>query len=94
MDHFFFLSCLLFYIQVLDLLKYLVIDNKDNENLYQTIKHLDPFPEHPAFKDLRTTQQKIKYSKGSYSLLEVMSYSSTWHKLSACKRDLANEINW
>ncbi|KYO44923.1 serine-protein kinase ATM isoform X2 [Alligator mississippiensis] len=60
--------------QVLDLLKYLVIDNKDNENLYQTIKHLDPFPEHPAFKDLRTTQQKIKYSKGSYSLLEEINH--------------------
>uniref|UniRef100_A0A7M4F6F5 non-specific serine/threonine protein kinase n=1 Tax=Crocodylus porosus TaxID=8502 RepID=A0A7M4F6F5_CROPO len=60
--------------QVLDLLKYLVIDNKDNENLYQTIKHLDPFPEHPAFKDLRTTQQKIKYSKGPYSLLEEINH--------------------
>jgi len=49
-----------------------VIDNKDNENLYQAIKCLDPFPEYPAFKDLRATQQKIKYSKGPYSLLEVV----------------------
>ncbi|NXU56060.1 ATM kinase, partial [Turnix velox] len=56
--------------QVLGLLKYLVIDNKDNENLYQAIKCLDPFPECPAFKDLRATQQKIKYSKGPYSLSE------------------------
>uniref|UniRef100_A0A8C3EEI8 non-specific serine/threonine protein kinase n=1 Tax=Corvus moneduloides TaxID=1196302 RepID=A0A8C3EEI8_CORMO len=56
--------------QVLGLLKYLVIDNKDNESLYQAIKSLDPFPEYPAFKDLRAAQQKIKYSKGSYSLLE------------------------
>ncbi|EMP35905.1 Serine-protein kinase ATM [Chelonia mydas] len=62
--------------QVLDLLKYLVIDNKDNENLYQTIKHLDPFPEHPAFKDLRATQQKIKYSKGAFSLLEFLEVPS------------------
>uniref|UniRef100_A0A8C3RPQ8 non-specific serine/threonine protein kinase n=1 Tax=Chelydra serpentina TaxID=8475 RepID=A0A8C3RPQ8_CHESE len=60
--------------QVLDLLKYLVIDNKDNENLYQTIKHLDAFPEHPAFKDLRATQQKIKYSKGAFSLLEEINH--------------------
>ncbi|XP_053871494.1 serine-protein kinase ATM isoform X1 [Malaclemys terrapin pileata] len=60
--------------QVLSLLKYLVIDNKDNENLYQTIKHLDPFPEHPAFKDLRATQQKIKYSKGAFSLLEEINH--------------------
>ncbi|XP_076184293.1 serine-protein kinase ATM isoform X3 [Aptenodytes patagonicus] len=60
--------------QVLDLLKYLVIDNKDNENLYQAIKCLDPFPEYPAFKDLRATQQKIKYSRGPYSLLEEINH--------------------
>ncbi|XP_009997696.1 PREDICTED: serine-protein kinase ATM [Chaetura pelagica] len=60
--------------QVLGLLKYLVIDNKDNENLYKAIKCLDPFPEYPAFKDLRATQQKIKYSKGPYSLLEEINH--------------------
>ncbi|KAM9389462.1 serine-protein kinase ATM [Phaethornis superciliosus] len=60
--------------QVLGLLKYVVIDNKDNENLYQAIKCLDPFPEYPAFKDLRATQQKIKYSKGAYSLLEEINH--------------------
>ncbi|NXW30571.1 ATM kinase, partial [Phaetusa simplex] len=59
---------------VLGLLKYLVIDNEDNENLYQAIKCLDPFPEYPAFKDLRATQQKIKYSKGPYSLLEEINH--------------------
>ena len=56
----------------MDLLKFLVIDNKDNENLYVTIKLLDPFPDHVVFKDLRITQQKIKYSKGPFSLLEVI----------------------
>lgn len=56
--------------QVLRLLKYLVIDSKDNVHLYQAIKRLDPFPEYPAFEELRTTQLKIKYSKGPYSLLE------------------------
>ncbi|KAM6385450.1 serine-protein kinase ATM isoform 4-T10 [Alca torda] len=60
--------------QVLGLLKYLVIDNKDNENLYQAIKCLDPFPEYPAFKDLRAIQQDIKYSKGPYSLLEEINH--------------------
>uniref|UniRef100_A0A8C3TZS2 non-specific serine/threonine protein kinase n=1 Tax=Catharus ustulatus TaxID=91951 RepID=A0A8C3TZS2_CATUS len=60
--------------QVLGLLKYLVIDNKDNESLYLAIKCLDPFPEYPAFKDLRATQQKIKYSKGPYSLLEEINH--------------------
>ncbi|XP_016073692.1 PREDICTED: serine-protein kinase ATM isoform X2 [Miniopterus natalensis] len=60
--------------QVLDLLKYLVIDNKDNENLYITIKLLDPFPDHVVFKDLRITQQKIKYSRGPFSLLEEINH--------------------
>ncbi|XP_069739549.1 serine-protein kinase ATM [Phaenicophaeus curvirostris] len=60
--------------QVLGLLKYLVVDNKDNENLYHAIKCLDPFPEYPAFKDLRATQQKIKYSKGPYSLMEEINH--------------------
>ncbi|XP_074716231.1 serine-protein kinase ATM isoform X4 [Strix uralensis] len=60
--------------QVLGLLKYLVIDNKGSENLYQAIKCLDPFPEYPAFKDLRATQQKIKYSEGPYSLLEEINH--------------------
>lgn len=56
----------------MELLKYLVIDNKDNENLYITIKLLDPFPDRVVFKDLRITQQKIKYSRGPFSLLEVI----------------------
>ncbi|XP_075580028.1 serine-protein kinase ATM [Pelecanus crispus] len=60
--------------QVLGLLKYLVMENKDNESLYQAIKCLDPFPEYPAFKDLRATQQMIKYSKGPYSLLEEINH--------------------
>ncbi|KAK2495794.1 hypothetical protein MC885_002133, partial [Smutsia gigantea] len=60
--------------QVLDLLKYLVIDNKDNENLYMTIKLLDPFPDHVVFKDLHITQQKIKYSRGPFSLLEEINH--------------------
>ncbi|XP_074841015.1 serine-protein kinase ATM isoform X2 [Carettochelys insculpta] len=60
--------------QVLGLLKYLVIDNKDKENLYQSIKHLDPFPEHPAFRDLRATQQNIKYKNGAFSFLEEINH--------------------
>ncbi|XP_060229891.1 serine-protein kinase ATM isoform X2 [Meriones unguiculatus] len=60
--------------QVLDLLKYLVIDNKDNENLFVTIKLLDPFPDHVVFKDLRLTQQNIKYSGGPFSLLEEINH--------------------
>nr|XP_056714051.1 serine-protein kinase ATM [Euleptes europaea] len=60
--------------EVLGLLKYLVVDNKENENLYQAIKHLDPFPDHPMFMELRSTQQKIKYSGGKFSLLEEITH--------------------
>ncbi|KAG9492024.1 hypothetical protein GDO78_000508 [Eleutherodactylus coqui] len=56
--------------QVCDLLTFLVIESQDNENLYHTIKLLDPFPDHPLFKELRQTHQKIKYSKGAFSLIE------------------------
>ncbi|XP_066475514.1 serine-protein kinase ATM [Tiliqua scincoides] len=60
--------------EVLGLLRYLVIENKDNENLYQAIKHLDPFPDHPAFKELRIAQRKIKYVNGDFSLLEEINH--------------------
>ncbi|XP_048349844.1 serine-protein kinase ATM [Sphaerodactylus townsendi] len=60
--------------EVLGLLKYLVVDNMDNENLKQAIKHLDPFPDLPMFKELRTAQQKIKYSTGQFSLLEEINH--------------------
>uniref|UniRef100_A0A6J0UF85 non-specific serine/threonine protein kinase n=1 Tax=Pogona vitticeps TaxID=103695 RepID=A0A6J0UF85_9SAUR len=60
--------------EVLNLLRYLVIENKDNENLYEAVKYLDPFPDHPAFQELRAAQQKIKYSKGEFSLLEEINH--------------------
>ncbi|XP_026541131.1 serine-protein kinase ATM isoform X1 [Notechis scutatus] len=60
--------------KVLGLLKYLVIDNQNHEYLYQAIKLLDPFPDHPHFKELRATQQKIKYSTGKFSLLEEINH--------------------
>ncbi|XP_056417620.1 serine-protein kinase ATM [Hyla sarda] len=60
--------------QVCDLLTFLVIESKDNENLYHTIKLLDPFPDHPVFKNLRQTHQKIKYSKGAFSLIEEINH--------------------
>ncbi|XP_013917836.1 PREDICTED: serine-protein kinase ATM [Thamnophis sirtalis] len=60
--------------KVLGLLKYLVIDNQNHEYLYQAIKLLDPFPDHPHFKELRATQQKIKYSTGKFSLLQEINH--------------------
>ncbi|OCT57599.1 hypothetical protein XELAEV_18003301mg [Xenopus laevis] len=63
--------------KVCDLLNFLVIENKDNENLYHTIKLLDPFPDIPLFKNLRQAHQKIKYSKGPFSLLkEIQNFLS------------------
>ncbi|KAK6486135.1 serine-protein kinase ATM-like isoform X1 [Huso huso] len=60
--------------QVLSLLRFLVIDNKDNENLYKAIKLLEPFPDRPAFRELRAAQQRIKYSKGTFTLLEEINH--------------------
>uniref|UniRef100_A0A4W3IEU8 non-specific serine/threonine protein kinase n=1 Tax=Callorhinchus milii TaxID=7868 RepID=A0A4W3IEU8_CALMI len=56
--------------QALELLRYLVITNQDNENLHHAIKRLDPFPDLPEFRELRFTQEKIKYSKGRFTLLK------------------------
>uniref|UniRef100_UPI00398E438B serine-protein kinase ATM n=1 Tax=Pristiophorus japonicus TaxID=55135 RepID=UPI00398E438B len=60
--------------QALELLKYLVITNRDNENLYHAIRRLDPFPDLPDFRELRLTQEKIKYSKRQFTLLEEISH--------------------
>ncbi|XP_069615249.1 serine-protein kinase ATM [Ranitomeya imitator] len=60
--------------QVCDLLTFLVIESQDDENLYHTIRLLDPFPDHPLFKNLRQTHQKIKYSKGAFSLIEEVNH--------------------
>ncbi|KAM4796105.1 serine-protein kinase ATM [Rhinophrynus dorsalis] len=60
--------------KVCDLLSFLVIENKDNENLYHTIKLLDPFPDIPVFKNLRQAHQKTKYSRGTFTLLEEVDH--------------------
>ncbi|XP_042315979.1 serine-protein kinase ATM isoform X2 [Sceloporus undulatus] len=81
--------------EILGLLKYLVIDNKDNENLYQAVKHLDPFPDQPAFKELRSAQQKIKYSKGEFSLSEEINHFLSVNisdSLSLTRREGLNDL--
>ncbi|XP_069747371.1 serine-protein kinase ATM isoform X3 [Narcine bancroftii] len=60
--------------QALSLLKYLVISNRDNEKLYHAIRRLDPFPDLPEFRELRLTQEKIKYSKKRFTLLEEINH--------------------
>ncbi|GCB70201.1 hypothetical protein scyTo_0010722, partial [Scyliorhinus torazame] len=61
--------------QALELLRYLVITNQGNENLYNAIRRLDSFPDLPDFRELRLTQEKIKYSKRQFTLLE----GGMWH---------------
>ncbi|XP_059502620.1 serine-protein kinase ATM isoform X2 [Stegostoma tigrinum] len=60
--------------QALELLKYLVITNQGNENLCIAIRRLDSFPDLPDFRELRLTQEKIKYSKGKFTLLEEINH--------------------
>ncbi|KAM9320664.1 serine-protein kinase ATM [Gastrophryne carolinensis] len=60
--------------RVCDLLTFLVIEGQNNENLYHTIRLLDPFPDRPLFKNLRDSLQKIKYSKERFSLLEEINH--------------------
>ncbi|XP_041054809.1 serine-protein kinase ATM isoform X1 [Carcharodon carcharias] len=60
--------------QALELLKYLVVTNQGNENLYNAIRRLDSFPDHPDFRELRLTQEKIKYSKRQFTLLEEINH--------------------
>nr|XP_033803696.1 serine-protein kinase ATM isoform X2 [Geotrypetes seraphini] len=60
--------------EVLNLLNYLIIENKDNENLYHTIQLLDPLPDHPIFRELRVAQQSMKYSRGPFSLLKEINH--------------------
>ncbi|XP_023669570.2 serine-protein kinase ATM [Paramormyrops kingsleyae] len=60
--------------QVLDLLKFLVIDCQDNERLKQAIQHLEPFPAGPAFRKLRASQQALKYSEGTFTLREEITH--------------------
>uniref|UniRef100_A0A3B4ARZ4 non-specific serine/threonine protein kinase n=1 Tax=Periophthalmus magnuspinnatus TaxID=409849 RepID=A0A3B4ARZ4_9GOBI len=52
--------------QVLSLLRLLVVDNM--QKLKGAICKLDPFPDLPEFRELRTVQQKLKYNTGTFTL--------------------------
>ncbi|KAG2457109.1 ATM kinase, partial [Polypterus senegalus] len=60
--------------QVLRLLKFLVIEGKENENLYNAVRMLEPFPDVPLFKELRAAQHKVKYSRGPFTLEEEIKH--------------------
>ncbi|KAK3513535.1 hypothetical protein QTP70_016470, partial [Hemibagrus guttatus] len=54
--------------QVLSLLKFLVIENPDKRCL------LEPFPDQPAFAELRASQHALKYSSGAFTLRQEIEY--------------------
>ncbi|KAI5092996.1 serine-protein kinase ATM [Silurus meridionalis] len=60
--------------QVLSLLKFLVIENPDNRYLRRAIPLLEPFPDQPAFTELRAAQHKLKYSSGAFTLREEIEH--------------------
>ncbi|KAL7851463.1 hypothetical protein AOLI_G00218190 [Acnodon oligacanthus] len=60
--------------QVLRLLKFLVIDNPDNRYLRRAIPLLEPFPDRPAFRELRVAQHALKYSSGAFSLRQEVEH--------------------
>ncbi|XP_041660775.1 serine-protein kinase ATM isoform X2 [Cheilinus undulatus] len=58
--------------QVLSLLQFLVIDNK--QKLKGAISRLEPFPDLPEFQELRSVQQQLKYNTGTFTLRQEISH--------------------
>ncbi|XP_033833204.1 serine-protein kinase ATM [Periophthalmus magnuspinnatus] len=58
--------------QVLSLLRLLVVDNM--QKLKGAICKLDPFPDLPEFRELRTVQQKLKYNTGTFTLRQEIAH--------------------
>uniref|UniRef100_A0A8D2ZRU2 Serine-protein kinase ATM n=1 Tax=Scophthalmus maximus TaxID=52904 RepID=A0A8D2ZRU2_SCOMX len=54
--------------QVLGLLQFLVIENQ--HKLSGAISRLEPFPDLPEFRDLRSVQHRLKYNTGTFTLRE------------------------
>ncbi|XP_034170693.2 serine-protein kinase ATM [Pangasianodon hypophthalmus] len=60
--------------QVLSLLKFLVIENPDDGCLKRAIPLLEPFPDQPAFAELRAAQHALKYSSGAFTLRQEIEH--------------------
>ncbi|KAM4628418.1 serine-protein kinase ATM [Polymixia lowei] len=58
--------------QVLSLLRFLVIENQ--EKLKSAICRLEPFPDCPEFKELRSVQHTLKYSSGTFTLRQEIDH--------------------
>ncbi|XP_028274525.1 serine-protein kinase ATM isoform X2 [Parambassis ranga] len=58
--------------QVLSLLQFLVIENQ--QTLKGAISRLEPFPDIPEFRDLRSVQHKLKYNSGTFTLRQEIAH--------------------
>ncbi|XP_034556513.1 serine-protein kinase ATM [Notolabrus celidotus] len=58
--------------QVLSLLQFLVMENK--EKLKGAIRRLEPFPDLPEFGELRSVQHLLKYNSGTFTLRQEISH--------------------
>ncbi|XP_042342685.1 serine-protein kinase ATM [Plectropomus leopardus] len=58
--------------QVLSLLQFLVIENQ--QKLKGAISRLEPFPDLPEFRELRSTQHKLKYNTGTFTLRQEIAH--------------------
>uniref|UniRef100_A0A8C4HFF1 ATM serine/threonine kinase n=1 Tax=Dicentrarchus labrax TaxID=13489 RepID=A0A8C4HFF1_DICLA len=56
--------------QVLSLLQFLVIENQ--QKLKGAISRLEPFPDLPEFRELRSVQHTLKYNTGTFTLRQVL----------------------
>ncbi|XP_029922757.1 serine-protein kinase ATM isoform X2 [Myripristis murdjan] len=58
--------------QVLSLLQFLVIENQ--QKLKGAICSLEPFPDRPEFRELRSVQHNLKYSTGTFTLQQEITH--------------------
>ncbi|XP_054884551.1 serine-protein kinase ATM isoform X2 [Poeciliopsis prolifica] len=58
--------------QVLSLLEFLVIESQ--QKLKGAISRLEPFPDIPEFRELRSVQHKLKYNSGSFTLRQEITH--------------------
>ena len=60
---------------MLSLLQFLVIENQ--QKLKGAISRLEPFPDIPEFRELRSVQHKLKYNNGTFTLRQVTHIKSS-----------------
>ncbi|XP_051534451.1 serine-protein kinase ATM isoform X2 [Myxocyprinus asiaticus] len=60
--------------KVLSLLRFLVMENPENRMLRKSIPLLEPFPDRPAFRELRAAQHALKYTAGAFTLTQEIEH--------------------